>query len=205
MSVTVLILAHGEWLSVVPTHPPFRVIDLDRLPVPDGIPSPAWLSESAFFLSDLMLEPETDYVWLCSGRHDDKRTEIKTRIIDLPNFVPSHPGEIWCVDKAATTWREDSERGHPGITPLIDELVMRFSTKNGRTFYANNWCMHRALIPGFLEQWRTMFWYFHKKYGTDFSYDVGQWHHEQRKGGYFYERLTMVIIANMDLTIRRVP
>lgn len=204
MSVTVLVLAHGDWLARVPSHPPFRIVDLAQFSVPPGIPSQAWLSESAFFLTDVMLEPHTDFIWLCSGRHDDKRVELKTRIIDLPRFIPEHEREIWCVDLGDSEWPEAADVEHPGLTALTLEMMDTFGLGRGPAFFANSWCMHRTHVPAFLERWRSMFWHFHTKYGADLPFDVGR-HQEHRKGSYFYERMTMTIFADMGLRLRQVP
>ncbi|MBA3884334.1 MAG: hypothetical protein H0X67_01225 [Acidobacteria bacterium] len=151
-----------------------------------------------------MLESEADYLWLCSGRHDDKRVDLQTRLIDLPNFVPEHPGEIWCVDLGGRDWPEAADIEHPGLTLLVYEMMDTFRLKRGGAFFANNWCMHRTLVPEFLERWRRMFWHFHGKYGTDLPFNIGR-HQEHRKGSYFYERVTMAIFADMGLQLRQVP
>ena len=207
-TIDVLVMAHGEWLSKTPLRPPFRAINLEALPLPAGIPGQRWLSESIVFLSDELLACQADFVWITSGRHNDKwvRQEgRKTHLEDLPHFVSTD--HIWCsCIGLQAEWPRDDEAMHPGMSSAIEEMQQTFGLSNRHdTAYANSLCFRRAMLPEFVRRWREMFWHFHGKYGTSLPFSVGAFD-EARKGSYYYERVSMAILADWpDLTFKEIP
>jgi hypothetical protein len=207
-SVDVVIMAHGEWFANAPSHPPFRPVNLETLPLPKGVPNQLWLSECIVFLTDVLLQTEAEYVWLASGRYNQKWVERlgkRTRLEDLPQYLSTDC--IWCTCVGPHgQWRRDDEEEHPGMGAAIDEMLTTFKLVNRHdTAYANSLCFPRAMLPTFLSKFREMFEYFQAKYGTELPFRVGTFD-EARKGSYFYERVSMAILADWpDLVLRQTP
>lgn len=208
LNVEVAVLAHGRWVAEIPSSAPFRVVNLETLPLPKGIPNQLWLSECIVFLSDVLLQGSADYVWITSGRHNNKWVEQegrKTRIEDLPRFASSQ--RVWCSCLGARMeWQRDDEEMHPGMGAAIAEMQSTFHLENRHdTAYAHSLCLSRDMLTSFLAKWREMFWYFHGKYGMDLPFSVGSFD-EARKGSYYYERVSMAIIADWpDVILRQIP
>ncbi len=207
-SVEVYIMAHGAWFADAPSHAPFRPVDLETLPLPSGIPHQRWLSETALFLTDVLLEARSDYVWIASGRHDQKWVERggrSTRLLDLPRFLSTDC--IWCTCIGRRQeWPLDDELEHPGMATLVREIFESFNLQDRHdTVYANSLCFRRDMLPRFLSMFKQMFDHFHAKYGTDLPFNVGSYD-ESRKGSYFYERVCMAILADWpDLSLCQIP
>lgn len=208
VDVEVAVLAHGKWIAQVPGAPPFRVIDLEALPLPAGIPGQRWLSECAAFLDDTLLHGRSDYIWITSGRHNNKWVEKegrRTRLEDLAHFVSAEYNWCTCLG-LRDRWLHDDDEMHPGMAAAVAEMQSAFGLVNRHdTAYAHSLCISRPMLREFLNKWREMFWYFHEKYGTDLPFSVGAFD-EARKGSYYYERVSMAILADWPgLTLRQIP
>lgn len=206
-SVTVFVLGHtDEWLSQTPWEPPYRRVDLRDIAVPAGVPSQTWLSEMVAFFDGRLLNTESTTIWICSARHDDKHgSRIRTRLTDLHKYTVKQWTEGWCVRLAEPNWDGGTEDAHPGMSRLISEARDVLGLKHRwRTCYANTFCLHRDMMHVFLDAWRKGFSHFHGKYGHRLQFDPGLGLPE-RKGSYFYERMGMAILADMQIDLREVP
>lgn len=207
-SVDVFVLAHGDGVARAPTSPPFRSVDLEVLPLPKGVPNQLWLSECVVFLGDTLLKGKAEYVWITSGRHDGKWVAQEgrtTNLMDLPKFVSADP--LWCSCIAShADWEREDDEMHPGMRSAIAEMQDAFHLVNRHdTAYANSFCFPRDMMEKFLSRWREMFWHFHQKYGVNLPFSVGSYD-EARKGSYFYERVSMALIADWNgITLKQIP
>lgn len=147
---------------------------------------------------------DSEYVGVMSGRYAEKYPRA-TRLSHL-NLVRYRPEEVVapCV---VEDWYSHSERSHPGMRRLLDELCERNGFRNcGRSFYSNNFVCHRDVMKKFLSWWLENFEYFHGKYEDKFDFgSTYELYNKDLHPSYFYERLTVSYFANQNLVVKEMP
>lgn len=145
-----------------------------------------------------------EFVGVMSGRYSQKYPKkCRLRHLNLLKYARDEVKAPCTVDD----WYSHSERSHPGMGKLIDELCERNGfAKTGTSFYSNNFICHREVMKGFLAWWIENFEYFHRKYDDKFDFGSNySLYNKELHPSYFYERLTVAYFANQNLKIVEIP
>ena len=145
-----------------------------------------------------------EYIGILSGRYKYKYP--KSCMMQHLHLLSYKRDEI-LVPCPTEDWYSHSERSHPGMRHLVDELCERnMFKKEGSSFYSNNFICHRDVMIDFLRWWLENFEYFYGKYDNKFSFgSTYELYQKNLHPSYFYERLTVAYFANSGLKVRQIP
>ncbi len=206
-SLQLFVIYHDEAvLERIPDRRFIKKYVLDSLDTEYQIPS---IAENRFlyFLSTNRHFIHTEHVGIAAASWNRKyrRAEPPIPPIEsLDHYPPAH-NEVLVAAKV-NHWYAASERCHPGIRLLIDEICSRNGFRTtGDSFWSNNFICERQVMLDFLLWWNKEFVHFFSKYGEKPPFSNAwngykAWLHP----AYFYERLTIAYFANQrHLTIRQ--
>ncbi len=164
------------------------------------------MAEGRAFLAE-GLEPDADYVGFASPRWSEKWPWAPP--LDDFGFLERwlHPKVVLAPDVVADHWYDDSNRAHPGMWRVLEELYQVFDVRPTRrpTLYGNTFICTYQVYYDLLDFFRQAFTHFHKKYGFDLGYKLGP-HDPARLPAYFYERVTMLFFSTRrDLVVQKFP
>lgn len=206
--LTIFILGHDErqikrTQDLLPNKSlPINLNNLDLSEYPKRYATKL-LSESRFFLCDWQIE--TEYVGFITASWPDKFKHLNLSMVPkrVNQFI--NPNTV-IAPLISDKWVAESEEFHPGITPYLKELasLMNYSRWDSRSLWCNTFFCHIEAYELFLEDWRFMFNYLHKKYEMNFSYSCeADFVDEERKPAYLLERTTMMFFAESSLEIKK--
>lgn len=213
----IYVLAHTkELLSSVPRASGLFPVDLTRLTLPVCYQSNQF-AEGRFFLSKEALSPGSAYVGVCSARYDEKWLGTQgygVRLQNLPAVGKRMSDTDVVAPGIARGWMEQAEEAHPGMGPLINELLQP-GNKDAPVPYASTFVcsikVFKELVIYFNQRVEAAI----AKYGTRLPYSyrcphcgttspdgIGMYSSD-RHFGFFGERIIMSFFAmHSDLKLR---
>lgn len=188
-----------DGLGRLPPH--YRTVNVTDLNLGCGLDSNQ-LSESRLWLSHAAEEGKRDYVGFFSYRYDKKFPWLDSRLRTVEMHCFPRPKYVWCPWDSTPNWLDQSQGACRGLGDLCKEMCQRFHLDPSRSGpFCSSFIMHRSLMPPFLDKFCEVFEYYHGKYGFDLPFQECD---EGRKAGFFYERVTLAIIANFDVEVRQI-
>lgn len=197
--LTIHVLHHGP-NAVHNLGHGYEPFDLARTNLPNEI------AESRFFLSNYAENLQSEYIGVVSGSWDRKYGSlVSLHNLHTKVYYMLQKDIILFADYAPPTWVEDSDRNHPGMGVLIEELASAMGVTNyhTRTVYANTFVCHKSIWQDFLQFWKQAYDYCNNKYGLNPPFDQGRFD-SNRKVAYLYERITMLYFASKNFKFLRV-
>ena len=192
----IFILSHKkDVLDRVPNLGYFEKLDLSVLPL--GQYQDNRLGEGRAFLADLKID-NAAYLGFLNGRLPQKYPKLKWNSAIKSIQSQLKPENVLFAWGAASDWANFSEKVHPGIKKVIQELADFTGLKltTGRiSLWANDFICHRKVWLEWREFWKKCFFEFHKRYNWNFSFS-NKGLDPNRKPAYFYERITTLYFAN---------
>lgn len=164
------------------------------------------LAESRLFQSGILDECETEYVGLCSQSWNRKYKGFCRGIGELHRLRMS-PNVVWAARVASSEWARDSDKWHPGMGAIIDEMarIWEVADVQRASVWSNNFICHRGVVLDLLAHWRSMFASLFDKYGWTPPYSVSGYD-GSRHWSYLAERISMLYFTKRaDLKIRQIP
>ena len=162
-------------------RPWMRQVRLDQMSRPQ-------LAENRLYLDRLSTCIQANWIGAGSWRWDEKwQRSLGLAFLDRVAFKPGH-GYSPLVTRP--DWVAESDRHHPGLGALLEELAREFpeATLHGGGPLANSFIVEREQWLGFVSFFRRVADYFLGRYGVDLPFDVGEFD-DSRRCAYFFERV----------------
>ena len=172
---------HERGLEGLLLRPWMRQVRLDQMSRPQ-------LAENRLYLDRLSTCIQANWIGAGSWRWDEKwQRSLGLAFLDRVDFKPGH-GYSPLVTRP--DWVAESDRHHPGLGALLEELAREFpeATLHGGGPLANSFIVEREQWLGFVSLFRRVADYFLGRYGGDLPFDVGEFD-DSRRCAYFFERV----------------
>jgi hypothetical protein len=209
-------LGHDRDLLPRLGNPIIQEMDLNELTYPEkwaGFPMHT-LGESRVYFSKEFLEGLPEFVGTLTYRFDEKfKPNIPlTTLATLLAKRRLKKNDVWGIRFGSRDWMEDSERFHPGMKVLLEDVAGHFQREinpDGPAPYCNNFVCHRdhfLELAAFIEESMT---YVLDKYGERLPFvyaspccgevnatGLGRYRNNDRHLSFFVERLTMLYFSS---------